>query len=198
MPSATRILGLIPQQPPDGETGFLRTVQGGLHKRDVHANRRGGGEELSIVKTGAVLPPQTRALLHRLLHALLVQRQLAALPLLPSSSAAWLTSPVNMTSENTSGSRIELYDSALTVPSDSENYSANHELSSSPPSTSSSPLILYKPPSLWSILRGAAINLILPFVNGLMLGLGELLAHEAAFRLGWSNTKVGLSLTLFD
>ncbi|KAL1989255.1 hypothetical protein VTN96DRAFT_17 [Rasamsonia emersonii] len=95
-----------------------------------------------------------------------------------------------MTSENTSGSRIELYDSALTVPSDSENYSANHELSSSPPSTSSSPLILYKPPSLWSILRGAAINLILPFVNGLMLGLGELLAHEAAFRLGWSNTKI--------
>jgi hypothetical protein len=98
-----------------------------------------------------------------------------------------------MSSESNSGSRNELYDSALTVPSDSENYSANIELSSSPPSTSSSPLILYKPPSLWGILRGAAINLILPFVNGLMLGLGELLAHEAAFRLGWSNTKVGLS-----
>ncbi|KAL1970831.1 hypothetical protein VTN77DRAFT_2665 [Rasamsonia byssochlamydoides] len=95
-----------------------------------------------------------------------------------------------MTSENPSGSQIELYDSAMTVPSDSENYSANNELSSSPLSTSSSPLILYKPPSLWSILRGAAINLLLPFVNGLMLGLGELLAHEAAFRLGWSNTKI--------
>ena len=51
-------------------------------------------------------------------------------------------------------------------------------------------MILYSPPTMWSILRGAAINLILPFVNGLMLGFGELFAHEAAFRLGWSNTKV--------
>ncbi|KAJ5649726.1 uncharacterized protein N7484_003449 [Penicillium longicatenatum] len=85
------------------------------------------------------------------------------------------------------GSRGELYDSTMTVPSDSENYSANHELSSS---TSSSPMVLYKPPSIWGILRGAAINLFLPFVNGLMLGFGELFAHEAAFRLGWSNTKI--------
>lgn len=52
-------------------------------------------------------------------------------------------------------------------------------------------MILYQPPTIFSILRGAAINLILPFVNGLMLGFGELFAHEAAFRLGWSNTKVG-------
>lgn len=94
--------------------------------------------------------------------------------------------PTIMASDAT-GSRDELYDSTMTVPSDSENYSANHELSSS---TSSSPMILYKPPSIWGILRGAAINLFLPFVNGLMLGFGELFAHEAAFRLGWSNTKV--------
>ncbi|KAJ5708982.1 hypothetical protein N7493_010316 [Penicillium malachiteum] len=86
-----------------------------------------------------------------------------------------------------SDSRGELYDSTMTVPSDSENYSANNELSSS---TSSSPMILYKPPTIWGILRGAAINLVLPFVNGLMLGFGELFAHEAAFRLGWSNTKI--------
>lgn len=85
------------------------------------------------------------------------------------------------------GSHGELYDSTMTVPSDSENYSANNELSSS---TSSSPMILYNPPTIWSILRGAAINMFLPFVNGLMLGFGELFAHEAAFRLGWSNTKV--------
>jgi len=39
-------------------------------------------------------------------------------------------------------------------------------------------------------LRGAAINLLLPFVNGMMLGLGELLAHEFAFRLGWGGTNV--------
>ncbi|GLI74957.1 hypothetical protein PoHVEF18_003207 [Penicillium ochrochloron] len=88
------------------------------------------------------------------------------------------------------GSRVELYDSALTVPSDSENYSANNESPSSPPSTSSSPMILYKPPTIWGLIRGAAINLLLPFVNGLMLGFGELFAHEAAFRLGWTNTKI--------
>ena len=52
-------------------------------------------------------------------------------------------------------------------------------------------MILYSPPTIWGLLRGAAINLLLPFVNGLMLGFGELLAHEAAFRLGWSGTKVG-------
>ncbi|KAI9871628.1 MAG: Mitochondrial inner membrane protein oxa1, partial [Pleopsidium flavum] len=85
--------------------------------------------------------------------------------------------------------RHNLSDSSMTIPSDSENYSANNELSPSPPSSSSSPLILYSPPTIWGLLRGAAINLLLPFVNGLMLGFGELLAHEAAFRLGWSGTK---------
>ena len=96
-----------------------------------------------------------------------------------------------MASDNQSGSKIELFDSTLTVPSDSENYSANND-TSPPPSSSSSPLVLYKPTptTLWTVMRGAAINLILPFVNGLMLGFGELFAHEAAFRLGWSNTKV--------
>jgi len=51
-------------------------------------------------------------------------------------------------------------------------------------------MILYTPPTLWGLLRGAAINLLLPFINGLMLGFGELFAHEAAFRLGWGGTKV--------
>ncbi|RDW78276.1 outer membrane protein TOM13 [Coleophoma crateriformis] len=82
-------------------------------------------------------------------------------------------------------------ESAMTIPSDSEQYSGNDELSPSPPSSSSSPaMILYSPPTVWSLLRGAAINLVLPFVNGLMLGFGELFAHEAAFRLGWGGTKV--------
>ncbi|KAK2814183.1 hypothetical protein FQN50_000588 [Emmonsiellopsis sp. PD_5] len=95
-----------------------------------------------------------------------------------------------MSSEESAQSRIDLYDSALTLPSDSENYSANNDLSISPASSSSSPVVLYKPPTFWGLLRGAAINLLLPFVNGLMLGFGELLAHEAAFRLGWSGTKI--------
>lgn len=87
----------------------------------------------------------------------------------------------------------DLSESQTTFPSDSENYDANHsnsQDSDEPPSSSSSPLILYSPPTLWSIVRGAAINLLLPFVNGLMLGFGELFAHEVAFQLGWSGTKV--------
>ncbi|KAF2743508.1 TOM13-domain-containing protein, partial [Sporormia fimetaria CBS 119925] len=81
--------------------------------------------------------------------------------------------------------------SSVTMPSDSETYSAHaSEPSPSPPSDSSSPLILYKPPTVWGLLRGAVINLFLPFVNGLMLGFGELVANEAAFRLGWSGTKI--------
>ncbi|KAL8717094.1 MAG: hypothetical protein Q9225_005629 [Loekoesia sp. 1 TL-2023] len=96
-----------------------------------------------------------------------------------------------MSSDSPSERRPGLAESSMTVPSDSENYSSsNNELSPSPPSSSSSPLILYSPPTFWGLLRGAAINLLLPFVNGLMLGFGELLAHEAAFRLGWSGTKV--------
>jgi hypothetical protein len=79
----------------------------------------------------------------------------------------------------------------MTIPSDSEQYSGNDDISPSPPSSSSSPrMILYKPPTIWGLLRGAAINLLLPFINGLMLGFGELFAHEAAFRLGWGGTKV--------
>ena len=93
---------------------------------------------------------------------------------------------------NPSGRRPDLTESSMTIPSDSENYSSgNNGTSPSPPSSSSSPVILYSPPTIWGLLRGAAINLLLPFVNGLMLGFGELFAHEAAFRLGWSGTKVG-------
>ena len=93
-------------------------------------------------------------------------------------------------SSNSPEGRRDLADSSLTIPSDSENYSANNEESPSPPSSSSFPMILYSPPTIWGLLRGAAINVLLPFINGLMLGFGELLAHEAAFRLGWSGTKV--------
>ncbi|KAL2040684.1 hypothetical protein N7G274_006663 [Stereocaulon virgatum] len=85
----------------------------------------------------------------------------------------------------------DMVGSSATFPTDSENYeSSNNDLSPSPPSSSRSPMILYSPPTIWGLLRGAAINLLLPFVNGLMLGFGELLAHEAAFRLGWSGTKI--------
>ncbi|KAI9898627.1 hypothetical protein N3K66_006987 [Trichothecium roseum] len=76
-----------------------------------------------------------------------------------------------------------LAESGVTMHSDSEHYSTGEE-------STNSPVILYKPPTVWSLVRGAAINLFLPFINGMMLGFGELFAHEAAFRLGWGGTKV--------
>jgi hypothetical protein len=86
----------------------------------------------------------------------------------------------------------DIYDS-MTMQSDSETYDQPDMSSpSSPSSDSASPLILYSPPTFWGLVRGAAINLLLPFVNGLMLGFGELFANELAFRFGWSNTKVRL------
>lgn len=81
-------------------------------------------------------------------------------------------------------------ESGVTIRSDSEQYSAGEDISTSPPSTNSPPLVLYQPPTLFGIIRGAAINLFLPFINGMMLGFGELFAHEAAFRLGWSGTRI--------
>ncbi len=84
-----------------------------------------------------------------------------------------------------------LAQSGVTMRSDSEQYSSAEDFSNSPPSASP-PLVLYQPPTIWGVLRGAAINLILPFINGMMLGFGELFAHEAAFRLGWSGTRAWL------
>lgn len=102
-----------------------------------------------------------------------------------------MSDPLDILPSDPSALNPSLDASTSTIPSDSETYSAP-DASASPASPPSSPLILYSPPSLWGLLRGAAINLILPFVNGLMLGFGELVANEAAFRLGWSGTKVCL------
>ena len=44
--------------------------------------------------------------------------------------------------------------------------------------------------NLWSILKKSSINLILPFINGMMLGFGEILAHEIGFRYNWVGAKV--------
>jgi hypothetical protein len=39
-------------------------------------------------------------------------------------------------------------------------------------------------------LSSLSINLILPFINGLMLGFGELIAHELGFHWNWIGAKV--------
>lgn len=40
------------------------------------------------------------------------------------------------------------------------------------------------------ILQLTAINMIIPLVNGLMLGFGEILAHELGTSWGWREARV--------
>ncbi|CDK27803.1 unnamed protein product [Kuraishia capsulata CBS 1993] len=44
--------------------------------------------------------------------------------------------------------------------------------------------------SVWGFIASCSINLFLPFVNGIMLGFGEILAHEIGFRFRWSGARV--------
>lgn len=48
-------------------------------------------------------------------------------------------------------------------------------------------VISYNP---WDILKKSCVNLILPFINGMMLGFGEILAHEIGFRYNWVGARV--------
>lgn len=43
---------------------------------------------------------------------------------------------------------------------------------------------------LWEIVRRGAINLVLPFINGVMLGFGEIFAHEIGFKYGFVGARV--------
>lgn len=42
----------------------------------------------------------------------------------------------------------------------------------------------------WEVIKRAGVNLFLPFVNGFMLGFGEILAHEVGFYYGWFGAKI--------
>lgn len=44
--------------------------------------------------------------------------------------------------------------------------------------------------NVWTIIKRASINLIFPFINGMMLGFGEILAHEIGFRFNWAGARV--------
>lgn len=46
------------------------------------------------------------------------------------------------------------------------------------------------PLDFFGILRKGAINLVLPFINGVMLGFGEIFAHEIGFRYGFFGARV--------
>jgi hypothetical protein len=43
----------------------------------------------------------------------------------------------------------------------------------------------WRHPTLIYVLKSTAINFLLPFINGVMLGFGEIAANELAFKYGW-------------
>lgn len=43
----------------------------------------------------------------------------------------------------------------------------------------------YRNPTFIWILKSTAINFVLPFFNGVMMGFGEILANEVIFKYGW-------------
>ena len=58
---------------------------------------------------------------------------------------------------------------------------------------------LYLNPTLLWLLKSAAINFVLPFFNGVMLGFGEIFANELLFKYGWfgrSFPQLGLNNTI--
>ncbi|KAL1915640.1 uncharacterized protein VTP21DRAFT_6399 [Calcarisporiella thermophila] len=48
----------------------------------------------------------------------------------------------------------------------------------------------YRHPSLLRVLRAVGINFFLPFLNGVMLGLGEIFANEIMFSFGWFGARI--------
>lgn len=44
--------------------------------------------------------------------------------------------------------------------------------------------------NIWEIVKKGAINLVLPFINGLMLGFGEILAHEIGYKYNWRGAQI--------
>lgn len=99
-------------------------------------------------------------------------------------------------------SNIELSDSRHhDVPNSNLNIQNNIKTSDSGESLSSfiestySSLELTKgrpPLNIRSIFWSCAINILLPFVNGMMLGFGEIFAHELGFHWGWSAARVSI------
>ncbi|KAK9488647.1 outer membrane protein TOM13-domain-containing protein [Lipomyces starkeyi] len=80
------------------------------------------------------------------------------------------------------------------VPAESQEASFSTSSSTSTSAEASKPL---PPGSPWkrastymSILRFSAINLLFPFINGMMLGFGEILANEIGIRWGFIGAEL--------
>ncbi|CAI2169527.1 421_t:CDS:1 [Funneliformis geosporum] len=47
----------------------------------------------------------------------------------------------------------------------------------------------YRHPKFISFLQTFTMNFVFPFINGVMLGFGEICANELAFRMGWFGVR---------
>src|ERR1043165_9268988 len=47
----------------------------------------------------------------------------------------------------------------------------------------------YRHPKFISFLQIFTVNFVFPFINGVMLGFGEICANELAFRMGWFGVR---------
>ncbi|CAD1781845.1 similar to Saccharomyces cerevisiae YOL026C MIM1 Mitochondrial outer membrane protein [Maudiozyma barnettii] len=47
------------------------------------------------------------------------------------------------------------------------------------------------------ILVSSSVNLLLPFINGMMLGFGELVAHELCWRYNWFDRRNVVAFKIF-
>ncbi|ODV96916.1 hypothetical protein PACTADRAFT_48706 [Pachysolen tannophilus NRRL Y-2460] len=73
---------------------------------------------------------------------------------------------------------------------DDENTSSNNNNNNSASSSDETELYDLTPSSVFKFITSCSINLILPFINGMMLGFGEILAHEIGFKYGWLGARV--------
>lgn len=56
------------------------------------------------------------------------------------------------------------------------------------------PRITFSLPAIGRFLGRCCINLVLPFINGMMMGFGELVAHEIGFAWGMTGARVSMRL----
>ncbi|RUP44253.1 outer membrane protein TOM13-domain-containing protein [Jimgerdemannia flammicorona] len=79
-------------------------------------------------------------------------------------------------------------------PNNSSNNNVSHTSLAPTVSTSDSGAVQrvpwYRHPTFLAVLKSAAINFLLPFINGVMLGFGEICANEITFRMGWFGAKI--------
>lgn len=70
-------------------------------------------------------------------------------------------------------------------------YESDASEASSSPSTTD--VLARNRQSTYDILTKFAINMFFPLLNGMMLGFGEILAHELGFRWGWYGARVSIA-----